>query len=99
MYEAFSHHVLSLWMICLPLFPALLGWLPFSLLKGHIPDGWSRQCWHCAVATAMSGSCLTGIFEIAGIHMPHTTVFLAVSCVLIIISVILLHMEYRQSIA
>ena len=98
-YEAFSHHVLSLWMICLPLFPALLGWLPFSLLKDRIPDGWGRQLWHCAVATAIAGSCLSGIFEIAGIHMPYTTVFFAVSCVLIIISVMLLHMEYRQSMA
>jgi len=98
-YEILSHHVLSLWMICLPLFPALLGWLPFSLFKNHIPDSWGRQLWHCAVATAMAGSCLTGIFEIAGVHMPYIPVFLAVSGVLIIISVLLLYMEYRQSMA
>ena len=98
-YEVFSHHVLSLWMICLPFFPALLGLLPCSLLKDRIPDGWGRQLWHCAVATAMAGSCLTGIFEIAGIHMPYAAVFLAVSGVLIITSVILLHAERSKSMA
>ena len=98
-YEALSHHVLSLWMIGLPLFPALLGLLPFSLLKGRIPDGWGRQFWHCAVATAMAGSCLTGIFEIAGIHMPYTTVFLAVSGALMLLAIAVLIAESNRTMA
>lgn len=98
-YEVFSHHVLSLWMICLPLFPALLGLLPFSLLKGRIPEGWGRQLWHCAVATAMAGSCLTGIFEIAGIHMPYTTVFLAASGALMLLAIAVLIAESKTTMA
>ena len=88
-YESQSHHVLSLWMICLPLYPLLLGVLPFYILRRKIPDGWARQVWHCGVATAMAGSCLTGIFEIAGTHMPYTAAFLLVGAILLLLAIVL----------
>ena len=88
-YESQSHHVLSPWMIGLPLYPLLLGVLPFYALRRRIPDGWSRQLWHCGVATAMAGSCLTGIFEIAGTHMPYTQYFLIVSALFLLLAVVL----------
>lgn len=85
-YEMFSHHVISLWMVCLPLFPMILGVIPFLALKRSIPDGWARQFWHCGIATIIVGSCLTGIFEIAGIHMPYTFIFLLTGCLLILLA-------------
>ena len=95
-YEAFSHHVFSGWMIGLPLYPAILGVLPFLLLRRHIP-GWPRQLWHCGVATVMVGSCLTGIFEIAGVHMPYTAAFLAMGGMLMMASVALLGVGTRHT--
>ena len=97
-YESQSHHVLSLWMICLPLYPLLLGVLPFYALRRRIPDGWSRQLWHCGVATAMAGSCLTGIFEIAGTKMPYTVLFLLVGTVLLAVSAFLLRFSLRSDV-
>ena len=97
-YESFSHHVLSLWMIVLPLFPLLLGVLPFLVLKNHIPEGWARQFWHCGVATCMTGSCLTGIFEIAGTKMPYTVLFLLVGTVLLAVSAFLLRFSLRSDV-
>ena len=95
-YESQSHHVISLWMVCLPLYPLILGVLPFSVLKDRIPDGWARQIWHCGVATAMAGSCLTGIFRIAGTYMPYTRHFMILSGLLLILAVILLISELRD---
>ena len=94
-YEAFSHHVFSGWMIALPLYPAIMGVLPFLLLRRRIP-GWSRQLWHCGVATVMAGSCLTGVFEIAGVHMPYTAAFLAMGSMLMMTAVVLLGVGTRQ---
>ena len=54
----------------------------------HIIDGWARHIWHCAVATLMAGSCLTGVFRIAGTYMPYTGFFLAVSGILLILAVV-----------
>ena len=87
-YERFSHHVISGWMVCLPLFPLLLGVLPFLLGQRRIPDGWARQLWHCGVATGMVGSCLTGIFEIAGTHMRYTALFLLVGAGFLLCSIL-----------
>ena len=96
-YETQSHHVISLWMVCLPLYPLILGVLPFSLLKKQIPDGWARQFWHCGVATAMAGSCLTGIFRIAGTYMPYTRHFMIVSVLFFIAALIILGIELQSS--
>ena len=96
-YESFSHHVISLWMICLPLFPLLLGVLPFLALKRHIPEGWTRQIWHCGVATCMAGSCLSGIFEIAGTKSPYTRLFIIVGAVLLIAAVIMFALSQRAN--
>ena len=92
-YELFSHHVFSLWMISLPFVTLLLGVIPFFTLKKWIPDGWARQCWHCGVITFLVGNCLTGIFEIAGIHMPYTVYFLSAAGFLLLLGVCLLAME------
>lgn len=94
-YEAFSHHVFSGWMLCLPLYPAVLGVLPFLLLRKRIP-AWSQQLWHCGVATVMAGSCLTGVFEIASIHMPYTAVFLGMGDMLMMTSIALLGVGTRH---
>ena len=94
-YEILSHHVISLWMICLPLFPLLFGVLPFLVLKNRIPEGWARQFWHCGVATCMAGSCLTGIFEIAGTKMPYTFLFLLVGTILLTVAAFLLRLSLR----
>ena len=88
-YESQSHHVISPWMVCLPLFPLALGVLPFHAMRRRVPDGWARQLWHCGVATVMMGSCLTGIFEIAGTYMPYTLPFLLVGALFLILSVAL----------
>ena len=89
-YESLSHHVISLWMVCLPLYPLLLGVLPFRALQDRIPDGWARQIWHCGVATLMAGSCLTGIFRIAGTYMPYTSVFMIIGVMLLTLAILLL---------
>ena len=94
-YERFSHHVISLWMVCLPLFPLLLGVLPFLLGQRRIPDGWARQLWHCGVATGMVGSCLTGIFEIAGTRMLYTRLFLLIGAGFLILAILAFFMEIK----
>ena len=98
-YESLSHHVISLWMVCLPLFPLLLGVLPFRALERRIPDGWARQLWHCGVATGMMGSCLTGVFEIAGTYMPYTLHFLLAGALLLILAVALYMRSSRSAFA
>ena len=98
-YELFSHHVYSPWMICLPLYPLVLGVLPFLALKNRIRDGWGRQLWHCGVATCMVGSCLTGIFEIAGTHMPYTVWFMTAGGALLLLAVLLFGRCFRASFA
>ena len=83
-------------MYCLPLYPLLLGILPFSVGKQRIPDGWARQFWHCGVATFMVGSCLTGIFEIAGVHMLRTRLFLSVGFLLLVAAVVIFLLPVRN---
>lgn len=69
-YEYFSHGVMSLYMIGMPLFPLFLGFVPFLLLDGrgnrrrHLL--WPCQLWHAAVITLTLGSALKGVMEIFG---------------------------------
>ena len=96
-YESQSHHVWSPWMYCLPLFPLVLGVLPFYAMKHRIPDGWARMIWHCGTATVMIGSCLTGIFEIAGTHMRYTPAYLLTGGALLLFAGILCAVEMRKT--
>ena len=70
-YEAFSHGVVSPWMLALPVYP-LAGALVFHILyKQSIPaDSWFRALWLCGVATMAVCSCLRGVFEIYGTDFP-----------------------------
>ena len=86
-YEAFSHGVISGWMVCLPLWPLLLGALPFAVLRGW--SEWSRALWHAAVATLTAGRLVRGVLAIYGTTNEATAVFSIAGSVLMAASVFL----------
>lgn len=67
-YELFSHGVVSAFMVGLPLWPLLLGALPFAVLdRARVSAGQTARClYHAGLAALTLGSLLTGVFEIYG---------------------------------
>ena len=85
-YEIFARGVISYWMIGMPLFPLILGALPFFVLnrKGVQAPDWSVQTWNCGVITLTVGSLLNGIFEIFGTYLDQFLVFMVCGIALLI---------------
>lgn len=96
-YEYFGHGVYSLYMICLFLFPLLLGALPafaFSS-RGTVPSDGVRRVWIAGTATLAMGSCLTGVFEIYGASAPLTVVYWPAGAVPLLTAAIMYALEKR----
>lgn len=70
-YEAFSHGVVSGWMLALPVYPLVSAVIFHILYRLNKPVGsWFRSLWLCGVATLTVCSCLRGVFEIYGTEFP-----------------------------
>ena len=85
-YEYFSHSVYSLYMICLFLYPLLLGAVPSLALmqRGAVPTEAVRRVWRAGVWTLAFGSLMTGVFEIYGSPSPLTVIYWPVGAALLI---------------
>lgn len=68
-YEMFSHEVYSFYMLGAFLFPLVLGVIPFfviDLKHTLLPSLFTRDLYHCGIATLTFGSIIEGILEIYG---------------------------------
>lgn len=90
-YEAFSHGVLSWWMMLLGAWPFLLGTVPFLIFfkKGRIlVPRRGISAYHCGVITLTVGSCMTGVFEIYGSSCEYSMVYWLAGGLMILIGII-----------
>lgn len=84
-YESFSHEVYSPWMVCLFLYPLLLGVVPFGIF--HVQERLrvgeaAMSLWGCGVATFACGSLMVGIMEIYGSKAPFAPYYWTVGSLL-----------------
>ena len=89
-YESLSHGVWSAWMVCLCLYPLVLGVVPaFACwyLDLRVPL-LSRDLWACGVMTLAMGSCLQGVVEIYGTTSPLVLPYLPLGAGLLLASVV-----------
>jgi len=89
-YESLSHGVWSAWMVCLCLYPLVLGVLPAFACRRldlRIPL-LSRDLWTCGVMTLAMGSCLQGVVEIYGTTSPLVVPYLPLGAGLLLASVV-----------
>lgn len=86
-YEHFSHSVYSPWMVCLFLWPLVLGGVPFALLRlDRDPRAGeaARSLWCCGVGTLTAGSLITGVMEIFGGKSEYSPVYWTAGGVLLL---------------
>jgi len=92
-YEKFSHGVYSLSMVCLCLYPFILGVLPFALFKVNRkysrPEPAARNLWNSGVATLTAGSLIRGVVEIYGTTTPYASFYPAVGIALLLAALFL----------
>ena len=77
-YAQFSHDVYSpfmSFMFAIPLVGGMCVMLALYLAKAHPLPRATRQAWALALATLTVGSCLNGIFEIAGTASRYVVIY------------------------
>lgn len=76
-YEAFSHDVISLWMVLLFLFPLLGGVLPAAicLKRNRAPQAMPLALWRSGTAILGVGSCIRGVLAIYGTTSNYQMVY------------------------
>lgn len=92
-YESFSHHVCSDFMLWFFLVPLSLGVLPniLALIKERFffSSSWQRIIHNFSIATLIVACILQGVFEIYGTTSPYTVCFFIVGFSLLASSILL----------